>query len=154
MMIIDQKAIDARNHLNATADRFEPELQSLMADFLGKKVWRISGYGGVTAAIAKRIDAIELPEGYRLIITSPVGWITAELTYRYDRGDGCVNHIKESFQIARRDDDGVMTETDSLAYPAGRPQFTLAQVETTKARAWELESQARDLRSSIACFSR
>ena len=154
MMIIDQRAIDARNALNATADLLEPELQATMADYLGKKVWKISGYGGMTAAVAKRINAIELPDTYRLIITSHVSWITAELTYRYDRGDGTVNYIKETFQIARRDDDGVMTETDSPTYPAGRPQFTLAQVETTNKRAFELEQQARDLRRSVAYFNR
>ena len=153
-MLIDQKAIDARNALNKTADWLEPELQAAMADFLGKKVWRISGYGGLAAAVSKRIDAVQLPDGYRLIITSPVRWITAELTYRYDRGDGTVNYIKEDFVIARRDDDGVMVETDKLTYQGGRPQFTLSQVKSANDRAADLEDQARKLRSSVSCFRR
>ena len=153
--IIDQRAIDARNELNATADRLEPQLQSIMSDYLGKKVFKLSGYGGLMAGISGRIKReIELPERYQLLFDSPVGWITAELSYRYDLAAGGVNYIREDFRIARRDDHGVMTETDSLAYPAGRPQFTLAQVKDVKDRIYEIETKSRELRRSIACFSR
>ena len=72
----------------------------------------------------------------------------------YDRPEGGVHYVRESFRIGRRDDDGVMTEADSPAYPEGRRQFTLAEVKAAGDRAYELETEARQLRSSIACFNR
>ena len=154
-MIIDQRAIDARNELNAIADRLEPELQAIMSDYLGKKVWKTSGYGGLMAAISGRINReIELPERCRMLFESPVSWITARLDYRYDVAAGGVNYIREDFQIARRNDSGVMTEAGSLIYPSGRPQYTLAQVKDIKDRIYEIEKDSRELRRSIACFTR
>ena len=156
MQIIDQAAIDARNELNRTADRVERDLQALMASQLGKKVWKISGWGGLTSAVAKKLATIEaeLPPRYRLIIRSEVSGIWADLDVHYDRSMGGVNYIKESFRIGRRDDDGVMAEADAPAYPEGRKQFVLADVKAAADRAYQLESEARELRSSIACFNR
>ena len=156
MQIIDQAAIDARNELNRTADRVEQDLQALMAFNLGKKVWKISGWGGLTASVAKQLATIEaeLPPRYRLIIRSEVSGIWADLDVNYERPEGGVKYVRESFRIGRRDDDGVMTEADSPAYPDGRKQFTLAMVKATADRAYEYEQQARQLRSSIACFNR
>jgi len=156
MQIIDQAAIDARNELHRTADRVERDLQALMAAHIGKKVWKISGWGGLTSAVAKKLATVEseLPPRYRLIIRSEVSGIWADLDVNYDRPEGGVNYIRESFRIGRRDDDGVMTEADVPAYPEPREQFTLAEVKAAADRAYELEQQARQLRSSIACFNR
>lgn len=156
MQIIDQAAIDARNELNRTADRVEAELQALMAAHKDKKVWKISRWGGLTSAVAKKLATIEaeLPPRHRLTIRSEVSGIWAELQLRYERPEGGVHYCKESFRVGRRDDDGVMTEADTPAYPDGRPQFVLADVKAAADRAYQLESEARELRSSIACFNR
>lgn len=156
MQIIDQAAIDARNELNRTADQLERDLQAFMAAHLGKKVWKISGWGGFTSAVSKHLQPIEaeLPPGYRLIIRSEVSGIWADLKLCYERPEGGVHYSKETFRIGRRDDTGVMTEADTPAYPEGRPQFVLADVKAAADRAYELEKQARELRSSIACFNR
>ena len=158
MMIIDQRAIDARNRLNRKADDVEPMLQALFASYLGKKVWRISGYGGLTAAVAKEVErlanahGLTHESGYRLIISSEVAWIRARLQLRYNVESGGVNYIDCGFHAGKRDDQGVLIERAELCYPAYRPQFTLDQVQATKKRAYELEQQARDLRSSVSCF--
>jgi hypothetical protein len=49
--------ICARNQLNAMADILERDLINAMAQFDGKKVWKISGYGGLTAAAANALNA-------------------------------------------------------------------------------------------------
>lgn len=156
MQIIDQAAIDARNQLNRTADRVESDLQALMASHLGKKVWKISGWGGLTSAVAKKLQTIEqeLPPRYRLIIRSEVSGIWADLDLCYERPEGGVNYIKESFRIGRRDDDGVMYEADTPNYPEGRKQYDLKDVKETLNRAHQLESEAVSLRCSVACFRR
>ena len=157
-MIIDQRAIDARNQLNRKADEVEPMLQALFAGFLGKKVWKISGYGGLTAAVNKEVERLSEAhgltheQGYRLIIRSEVSWIRAELRLCYRVESGAVQYIDCGFNAGKRDDQGILTERGELCYPAGRPQFTLDQVQATRKRAYELENQARDLRLSISCF--
>ena len=155
MQIIDQSAIDARNELNRTADRVEPDLQALMASHLGKKVWKISGWGGLTSAVAKKLATIEaeLPPRYRLIIRSEVTSIWAKLDLCYDRPEGGVNYINEEFRIGRRDDAGVLVEPEEqLTYPEGRKQYKLEDVKETFKRARQLESEATSLRCSVSCF--
>ena len=156
MQIIDQAAIDARNELNRTADRIERDLQDLMTFHMGKKVWKISGWGGLTSAVSKKFQTIEdeLPPHYRLIIRSEVRGIWAHLDLHYERPEGGVHYVNEAFRIGRRDGDGLMTEADSPTYPEGRKQFTLAEVKAAAERARQLETEASALRSSIACFKR
>lgn len=156
-----QHDIDARNTLNAMADRFEPALIATLASFAGKKVWKISSYGGLTVAAKKAVDdtaaafGLTHEAGWRLVIGSTGSRIFAELTYRYAISQEACDYTIETFSIGRHDDFGILIESeDCLSYPAGRPQFTVAEVETTLKRAYELESQARDLRRSVACFTR
>ena len=157
MQIIDQAAIDARNELNRTADRVEPDLQALMAAHTGKKVWKVSGWGGFTSAVAKKLATItaELPPRYRLIIRSEVTGIWAKLDLCYERPEGGVNYINEEFRIGRRDDAGVLVEPEEqLTHPEGRKQYKLKEVKDTLNRAHQLESEAVSLRCSVACFRR
>lgn len=161
MQRIKQHDIDARNKLNAMADCVEPVLIAALASLTEKKVWKVSGHGGLTAAAKRAVDDLAASfgltheAGWRLVITSPVTSITAELTYRYETGESACAYATEAFRIGRRDDCGILTESEAnVAYPCGRPQYTVHQVETALARAYELESQARDLRRSVACFTR
>lgn len=156
-----QTDIDARNKLNAMADCFEPALISALASLAERKVWKVSGYGGLTVAAKKVVDDLAASFGlthefgWRLVITSPVTSLTAELTYRYETGETGCAYATEAFRIGRRDDSGILTEPEAeVTYPAGRPQFTVHEVETALARAFELETQARDLRRSVSCFTR
>ena len=169
-MTIDQTTIDARNCLNRKADQLESDLLELMAGFHNQKVWKISGWGGMTAKLAKAVKSLEDQHGFSetrteaklvgnrftLIIRSEVTSVWAELKYRYDRyPDGVCNYCSESFRIGRRDDSGVLTELESgLTYPEGRKQYKLAEVQSAITEARKLEDQAQALRSSVSVFNR
>ena len=157
----NQYDIHARNQLNAMADILERDLINAMAQFNGKKVWKISGYGGFTAAAAKALDSIIDANGlgrdseWTVLFTSHVSSINCELRLCYSTTHGHCDYAKESFRIGRRSDDGILTEPeDALTYPEGRPQFTQRQVESTLQAAYDLETQARKLRSTVSCFQR
>lgn len=158
--MIDQTTIDARNTLNRKADALEADLLDLMAKFHNQKVWKISGWGGMTAKLAKALKALEDQHGlgnrFTLIIRSEVTSIWAELKYRYDRyPDGICQYIDESFRIGRRDGSGTLTELETgLTYPDGRKQYRLADVQSAITEARKLEDQAQALRSSVSVFNR
>lgn len=160
-MYVTQRAIDARNKLNRKADQVEAALLELMPDFLNKKVWK---KGGRSAAFIKAIDAfekahkIDYSEGFYMLMRSEIAWIHCELVHRYEEpntgGYAISNTIRADFRIGKRDDGGVLVELeDSLTYPKGRPQFDLATVKDTADRAYDLEKQARELRSSVSVFA-
>lgn len=159
-MTIDQATIDARNTLNQKADLLEADFVDLMAGFHKQKVWKISGWGGMTAKLAKTVKALEDQHGigkrFTLIIRSEVTSVWAELKYRYDRyPDGRCQYIEECFRIGRRDESGILTELESgLTYPEGRKQYKLAEVQSAIAEARKLEDQAQALRSSVSVFNR
>jgi len=163
-MYVTQRAIDARNELNLKADQVESALLQLMPDFLNKKVWKISGYGNPTKTFEKAVDAFEKAhkvdhsEGFYMLMRSEIAWIHCELVHRYEEpnagGYAISNTIRADFRIGKRDDDGVLIELeDSLTYPEGRPQFDLATVKAAADRAYDLEKQARELRSSVSVFA-
>ena len=163
-MYVTQAAVDARNKLNLKADQVEAGLLQLMPDFLNKKVWKISGSLDRSAAFNKAIVAFECDnkinhfEGFYMLMHSNTAWIRCSLAYRYEEpnGDGYAisGTIRADFRIGKRDDNGVLVQLeDSLTYPEGRPQFDLDTVKAAADRAYDLEAQARVLRSSISVFA-
>ena len=168
-MLVTQRAIDARNRLNLKADQVESALLHLMPDFLNKKVWKVSGYGGETAAFAKAMNAFceanEIGQcngnagSFWMHVRSEVSGIHVELVHRYEEPSGdqyAISHqIRADFRIGKRDDDGMLVELEeSLTYPAGRVQFNLETVKAMDTQATALESQASGLRSQISVFAR
>lgn len=154
-----QYDISARNQLNAMADILERDLINAMAKFNGKKVWKISGYGGVTAAASKAFDAVinahglERGSGWLVTFSGQGRSIWCELRMCYDTTPGHCDYVKESFRIGQCDDNGILTAPETqLTYMKGRPQFTERQVEFTLKTVENLEAQARKLRSTVSCF--
>ena len=154
-MLTTEKHISARNAVNARADLIESMLRESMRPLIGRKVWKVSGHGGQAAALSRAVESVCEAErlnrdGSRwfLIVHSDVHWICADL-YVWQEGSG---RTVETMFLGRRDSDGMLTDVDEQ--PGQRPQFTLQQVKSARARAYELESEARKLRSSVACFER
>ena len=154
-MLVTDKHVAARNAVNARADLIELMLRDAIRPLIGKKVWKISGHGGPSAALSRAVDAVAEVERlnqsgshWHLIIHSHVSWLSADLSIWQD-GSG---RTTETLHLGRRDPDGLLTEVDEA--PGHRPQFTLAQVEATRARAYELQREARELLSSVRCFDR
>lgn len=156
-----QYDIDARNKVNLMADGLESALIKAMGEFAGKKVWKVSGRGGFTAATAKALDSLIEVHG----LAREIGWtvtfsgqgrsIWCRLKLRYETEQGHCNYAEEAFRIGQCDDHGILTAPETqLTYPNGRRQFTQGQVESALQAADDLEAQAWKLRSTVSCFRR
>jgi len=148
-MTISRAAVNCRNIVSLKANVVEGLLIRILSPYQGKKVWKTSGYGGLIAKLQKEIEAYEnnhnISHPWRLIIRSEVSWITAELSYFVQE----VGYTKETLYLGKRDDNGTLIE---LGECRKRPQFTYENVIAIEQKAYELEKQAREMRSSIACF--
>jgi hypothetical protein len=148
-MTITRAAVNCRNIVNFKANEVEGHLLRILSPYQGKKVWKTSGYGGLIAKLQKEIEAYEkdhnISNPWRLIIRSDVSWITAELDYFVQE----IGYTKETLYLGKRDDNGTLVE---LGECRKRPQFTYENVIAIEEKAYELEKQAREMRSSIACF--
>ena len=153
-MAITRTAVNCRNIVNLKANQVEGHLLRILSPYQGKKVWKTSGYGGLIAKLQKEIEAYENDHNishpcgrWRLIVRSDVSWITAELDYFVQE----VGYTKETIFLGKRDNNGTLLE---LSECRKRPQFIYEDVIATEEKAYELEKQARELRSDIACFKR
>lgn len=150
-MTISRAEVNCRNIVNFKADQIEGHLIKILSPYQGKKVWKISGYGNLIAKLQKEIEAYtddhNISYPWRLIIRSDVSWITADLSYFVQE----VGYTKEMLYLGKRDDNGTLLE---LGECRKRPQFIYEEVAATEQKAYELEKQARELRSSIAYFKK
>ena len=154
-LLVTEKHVAARNAVNARADLIELMLRKSIRPLIGRKAWKTSGNGGMSALLKKAVDAVENVERlnrtgshWQLIVRSDVSWLTADLAL-WDAESG---RTVETLFLGRRDSEGLLTEVDEK--PGQRPQFTIQQVESARARAYELERQARELLSTVSCFNR
>jgi hypothetical protein len=148
-MAITRTQINCRNIVNAKANEVEGHLARIFSPYQGKKVWKTSGYGGLIAKLQKEIEAYEydhnISHPWRLVLRSDVSWITATLDYFVSE----VGYTKECIFLGKRNDKGVLVE---LSECIKRPQFIDEEVFATEKRIWELEKQARELKSTISCL--
>jgi hypothetical protein len=147
-MTITQNDIDSRNGANARAMAVQHELRELFTPYLGRKLRKVSGYGGFVAAAQKDFERLQselAAEGVHLWCSQSVSWLYAGL-----RCNGCptvdvsIGKVQEStgellelFEVHQR-----------------RTDYTLTEVQSKQAEAQQLERQARDLRSEIRDFER
>ena len=148
-MRINQSTVDARNAVNRQADETEGHLIRILSPYQGKKVWKMSGYGGLVAKLEKELGTYRenhnVKHPWRLIVRSDVSWITAELSlWTQEAG-----YTKETLFLGKRDDSGVLTE---LGECQKRQIYDLEEVQLTESMIYDLEKQARELEKTISCF--
>ena len=151
---IDPAIVDAHNQLNAAAMAAEAELLAILTPWIGRKIRKTSGYGGW---VAKLEPAIREFEG-KLTSRTNHAWIACQHSWLHlevknmlqmERG---VHYTKADLSIGKVDETGLLLE---LFPPSElRTNYTTIAVEFARARAYELEQQARDLRHSIREFER
>ena len=154
MFSIEPAIVDARNQLNAAAMAAEAELIAILTPWIGRKIRKTSGYGGWVAKLEPTIREFESNLTSRTNnawIACQHSWLHLEVKNMLQMERG-VSYAKADLSIGRVDDSGVLTE---LYQPTElRTDYTTTEVEFARARAYELEQQARDLRHSIREFER
>ena len=146
--------VDARNAFNATCNEIEAHLLRILSEWQGRKIWKTSDYGGLTAKFEPVIQSYQESHGYN------------------QKGDGCRIWINIRVQFNQviafvRDTDAALSadlylgrvtdagEVDRIGECRQRKtDYTLEGVIRTREKAYALECQARELRRSIQDFDK
>ena len=154
MFSIEPAIIEARNQLNTAAMAAEAELIAILTPWIGRKIRKTSGYGGWVAKLEPTIREFEsnlTSRTHHAWIACQHNWLHLEVKNMLHMERG-VSYAKADLSIGKVDDTGVLEE---LYQPTElRTDYTTTEVEFARARAYELEQQARDLRHSIREFER
>ena len=146
--------VDARNAFNATCNEIEAHLLRILSEWQGRKIWKTSGYGDLTAKFAPVIRDYEASHGYNQKGDGCRIWISIRVQYNqiiaFVRDTDAA--LSADLYLGRVNDSG---EVSSLSECRQRKtDYTLEGVIRTREKAYALECQARDLRRSIADFDK
>lgn len=148
--------VTTRNAVNLKAMDAQQRLAEILTPYIGRKARTKTGWGH---RLAKQIDAWRdeiAAEGFRVWVSCSYSWLTLEIDARYNvqelvGGGHAVAYVKQQLTVGKVDErDGELLE---LAEPAQlRTDYTVDWVEATRAEAYRLECEARELRSSLRDF--
>ena len=144
--MINQTRIDNRNAANAHAMVLQDNIREILTPYLGRKAWKVSGYGGFVAALERSYRELqdqEFAEGHRFHISKSVSWLFTSFRLEDERVE---------ISIGKISDDGELVELFDTE--ARRTDYTLEEVSDKLEQARDLEEQARQLRASVREFTR
>jgi hypothetical protein len=152
---IDPAIVEARNLLNANAMEAEAEIIAILTPWIGRKIRKTSGYGGWVAKLEPVFTAFSKNEdahGCRAWLSGASKWLRLECqSTNYLTGDR-VSYNKTALSIGEVDDTGVLLQ---LFEPSVlRTNYTADEINTARAEAYRLESEAQNLRNTIREFER
>tara|TARA_R100000951_G_scaffold108852_2_gene105358 strand:- start:1635 stop:2111 length:477 start_codon:yes stop_codon:yes gene_type:complete len=150
--------VQARNQFNAFCNLTEGHLVRLLNDWQDQKVWKVSGHGGAVAKLKKQFDQYCQQNGYNqqgkpfLSLVGRYGALNVFIRATcYPGGEGTPINLSADIYLARfNDQTGVMTRL--LECYKRRVDYTLEELKEKAERAYALEAEARELRSSISDF--
>ena len=147
-----KERVESQNQFNAAANVATKQLRRVLVAWIGRKAWRISGNGGAVAKLAAELKDLSDAAGWNeqgqpfVCVLCRHGCLQAFL-----RGTFAGCQLSSDLYLGRVDDDGILTRLDEIERL--RTNYTVAEVKTATERAYELESEARILRRSVAVFS-
>lgn len=147
--------VDTRNALNEKAMDAQFRLREIFIPYLGKKLFKTSGYCGLIAKVKPEYDnwSSELAaEGYRAFIDKGYHWLYLEIDCTFKVSECAVEYVKNTITIGKIDDDGYLDSLDEVVKL--RTDYTAEWVQQTQDKAYELECKARELRRSLHDFRR
>ena len=149
-VITSEIGIETRNKINAQAMQMQADVIAILAPYVGKKVRKISGYGGWVAALQKGLNAYgeALPDGVFWYLRCDYRWINLEAKTTYPVSECAVNYVKATVPV------GFINEASGVLESVARPttlrtDYTAEWASATRAEAARLEAAARELRSQL-----
>lgn len=147
-------AVQARNDLNALANRLQNEIRRTLWTRLGKKVVKVTPYKNWIAPLQISMGLIQLPsQRHRLTFQFTEQLVWAELqTYYEVPGQSSVEYVKQTFLIGDLEDGTILTKLVEPDLNPYRTDYTVEEVAGAFDRIRELESEAQNLRSQVREF--
>jgi hypothetical protein len=143
--------VEARNRLNTLALQYQQELSSILQPYLGKKVRKVSGYGGWVKALEAQVHDLDRryrEQGIRVHCVFSVTRFWAELSYSYKLKDsGVTRSLTESVWLGYCCTDATYSNDEQ---PAG-VLTQLADKAKDLRTDWTAD-EVIDLRNQIECL--
>ena len=147
-----KERVQSQNQFNAAANLAAQQLHRVLTPWADRKVWKISGDRGAVAKLAAELKALSRAAGWNQQKQPFVSVLCRHgCLYAFFRGTFAGCQLSSDLYLGRVSDDGVLTRLDQIERL--RTDYTVAEVKTATERAYELESEARTLRRSVAVFS-
>ena len=157
--------VEARNRLNTFALQYQQELSSILQPYLGKKVRKVSGYGGWVKALEAQVQELDKRywgQGIRVHCVFSVTRFWAELSTVYQLGH-CSASLTESVWLGYCCTDatyssdeqpaGVLTELADKAKDL-RTDWNAEEVIDLRNQIEYQQHQLRELEARYRNFSR
>jgi hypothetical protein len=152
----------ARNDLNAAAIALREELTALLTPYVGKKIRRVSGYGGWVAKLTPVLEALQ--EKYRAAHSVSFHfefscysfWVEVKAHYPVANGGGSVCYVKKTLSLGKWDEktgelQGLLT-VDEREVSNPKTDWRAADIVTLQARIASLKKELGDAESVMRCF--
>ena len=150
-MIPTTERVTAQNQLNNAANVAQEQLRAVLVDWMGRKVWKISGHGGPVAKLKTALADLDACAGWNQLGGPMVSVIVRHgLIQAFFRGTYAGRQLSCELFLGRVDGDGILTRLD--AWERRRTDYTVDEVRRATERAYELECEARKLRRSVSDF--
>ena len=146
--------IKDQNAIHGEANVIEGHLLQILSPWQGLKVRKISGQGGYVAKLQAELDRYCADHGYN--VEGQPYWLNVYASYT-----SLIARVKDHTSTASpvelylgrfNDQTGILTQLGEGV--KRRTDYTLSEVEQALATAYQLEEQARELRSSVSVFSK
>ena len=150
-MILPEDRIDSQNQFNAAANVAQDQLRRVLADWIGRKTWKISGSGGAVAKLAAAVAGLSDAAGWNqqgapfVCLVCRHGCLSA-----FFRGTFAGRQLSTDIELGRVDDGGILTKL--YGWEPRRTDYPVEEIRVTTERAYELETEARQLRRSVSEF--
>ena len=153
---ITAEAVNNRNVFNALANEVEGHLIRLVSEWRNRKVWKTSGYGGLTTAFNGAFNGYCADHSYNLPRTdgNPASCVWLSMYCRHDQIIASLHDfnsaLKTDLYLGRVDSTGVVDRVSDCHQRL--TNYTVESVSEAFKRAYKLETEARVLRSSVSDF--
>ena len=151
-MNVTLTTVQNRNAFNNLCNFVERDFITTLGGWNGQKIWKVSGNGGMTAKFKKAVELYTDAKGYR----DPETDVFVHLVVRHNCLQAFVRNRKDALSadvyLGRIDGQGNLSRIDPPL--ARRTDYTVDGVREASDRAYQLEVEARSLRSSISDFTR
>jgi hypothetical protein len=146
--------VATRNKVNAKANYVSTHLQSLLSNYLEKKVVKFTPHKTWTANVKKEIDKLQeqlKEQQFRIMFCISHGNISAEIDTTFPVDGGSVRYVKTWFYIGRfNEDTGALTEVSWI--DSFRTDYTVQEITFKSEKLKEYEEICRSLKSELSRF--
>jgi hypothetical protein len=153
---ITVESVNNRNAFNALANEVEGHLIRLVSEWQDRKVWKVSGHGGLTAGFKATFNAYCADHSYNIphIDGNPTSRVWLNLYCSYNQIIANLRDLNSALKVdlylGRVDDAGIVDRVSACHQRL--TNYTVESVSGAFKRAYELETEARVLRSSVSDF--